>query len=297
MASGLGSAAVAEDNLSNKLESVAADWQIRGMAVAVVKDGQLVFVRGFGIRRLGSNLPVTAHTRFSIGSCTKSFTAAVLGTLVDQQSISWDDPVIRRLHGFEMPNADDTGRVTVRDLLAHRTGLSGGDLISWGSSFSRQEVVDRIRFLLPIAPLRSAFHYNNNIYGAAGEVAQATSGRTWDELVITGFLDPLEMTSTTTSISAIPAEAERASPHAAISGLLQPIPPINEDNIAAAGSIWSTATDMAQWMLMLLGDGELADRRYLAKTTLEEMWKLQTPMPLKDEWGRWPDSARPHFSG
>ena len=296
---GLGRAAGADEPqpLASALEDVITEWAVPGMAVTVVKDGIVVFAQGFGTRRIGSDLPVTPQTRFSIGSCTKAFTAAALATLVDQDRVAWDDPVVRHLNGFEMPDPSDTGHVTLRDLLAHRTGLFGGDLISWGSTFSRQELVERIRYLEQIAPLRTQFQYNNNVFAAAGEVASAVSGISWDEVVLTHLVEPLGMAATTTTIGAIPPEVDRASPHAIVGGSLQPIPPINEDNIAAAGSIWSTAEDMGRWMLMLLGEGTLGDQKILPEAVIADLWRLEMPIPLDEEWALWPVAARPHFSG
>lgn len=278
-------------------ETTLADWNVPGMGLAVVAGGEVVMAEGFGVRQVGRPEPATADTLFGIGSCTKAFTAAAIGLLVEDGRLHWDDPVIRYLHGFEMPDRSDSGRVTVRDLLGHRTGLSGGDLISWGSTFTRQQIVERIRFLAPAASLRSEFHYNNNTYVAAGELIPAVTGRSWDDVVASRLLTPLGMSHTVTGVGLIAADANRASPHALVDGALAAIPPMNEHNCAAAGAIWSSASDMARWIRMLLDGGSIDGRRILRRSTIDELWQVQIPIAAGQADEGAPPALHAHFAG
>ncbi len=283
--------------LESSIAEIASDWQVPGLAVAVVRRGEVILAAGFGVREVGSDLPVTSATLFSIGSCTKAFTAAAIGTLVEEERLNWDDPAIRYLDDFAMPDPADTGRVTVRDLLGHRTGLTGGDLISWGSSFSRREIVERVPYLEQTAPLRSEYHYDNNTYVAAGEVAAAVAGMSWDQLVSRRLLLPLAMDATVTTITAIADGADRASPHAVVNGELRPIAPMNEDNCAAAGSIWSSVDDMTRWMRMLLARGAWEGQTVLGAEAVDEMFQMQTPIRSEKSDTSLPPAVRPTFEG
>lgn len=283
--------------VESAIGEVLVDWQVPGMAVAVVRHGEVVLATGLGVRKLGTSEPVTPHTLFSIGSCTKAFTAAAVGTLVEEERLGWDDPVVRHLDSFVMPDPADSGRVTVRDLLAHRTGLSGGDLISWGSTFSRREIVERIHALRQSSPLRTEYHYDNNTYVAAGEVAAEVAGTSWDRLVADRLLGPLGMDATVTSITSISADADRAAPHAPVDGSMRPIEPINEDNCAAAGAIWSSVLDMTHWVRMLLDRGAWGGRTVLQSSTVDEMFQMQIPYRQTDTDESRPPVARPTFEG
>ncbi len=267
------------------------------MSVAVVQRGEVVLAAGFGLRQIHRPEPVSSTTLFSIGSCTKAFTAAVVGTLVEQERLRWDDPVVAHLSRFAMPDPAETARVTLRDLLAHRTGLTGGDLISWGSTFQRLEIVERLRYLDQAAPLRSEFKYNNNTYVAAGEVAAAAAGTSWDQLVKSRILGPLGMERTVTSITSIPPAADRATPHAVVNGVLLVVPAMNEDNCAAAGAIWSSATEMTHWVRMLLAHGVWGKRTVLGIETVDEMFRIHTPIRIDDSDEQLPLVARPTFEG
>jgi CubicO group peptidase (beta-lactamase class C family) len=285
------------DSLRVAIAEVVADWEVPGMAVAVVAADEVVLAEGFGVRETGRPEPVTPDTLFSIGSCTKSFTAAAIGLLVEEERVGWDDPAVRYLRGFAMPDPADTGRVTIRDLLGHRTGLAGGDLISWGSTFSRREIVERLRFLEPASPLRDAYHYGNNTYVAAGEVIPSVTGQSWESFVAERLLAPAGMTATVTGIGRIPAGADRATPHAEVAGRLAAIPPMNEDNCAAAGAIWSSASDMSRWIRLLLAGGVADGRRVLTPETIFELWQVQIPIPTDRHDELSSSELPPRFAG
>src|SRR4030095_5138898 len=150
-----------------------ADWGVPGVAVAIVKDDRVVFARGFGVRQLNKPAPVDEHTLFAIGSSSKAFTAASIAMLVDEGKLKWDDPATKYLPGFQLFDPYSTRELMVSDLLSHRSGLTRGDLIWYGSAYDRDEILRRVRYLKPSWSLRSRFGYQNIMYLAAGQIIPA----------------------------------------------------------------------------------------------------------------------------
>lgn len=254
-----------------------------GAAVAIVKDDRVIFARGYGVRELGKSEPVTTNTRFAIGSISKSFTATVLGSLVDEQKVAWDDHVTKYIPWFELYDPWVTHEYTVRDLLTHRSGLKdvAGGTIWYGTDYSREEVIRRIRMLKPVAPFRYTFAYQNWAYLVAGEVAHAAAGRTWDDLVRERILGPLAMTSTTTSIPLL--NTDIASPHSEVEGRLRVVPHRSYENVGPAGSIYSSVVDMAQYVRLHLNRGSVGATRIYSEAVAKQMFSpqmlYQVPLP------------------
>jgi len=191
--------------------------QTPGAAVAVVKNGTVLFARGYGVRKLGEPTPVDAHTLFQIGSNTKAFTTAALAILADEGKLSWDDPVTRLLPGFQLYDPYVTREFTIRDLVTHRSGLGlgAGDLLWFHSNYSRAEIAYRIRFARPVSSFRSQYAYDNVLYIVAGEVvgAGAGAGASWDDFVRQRIFAPLGMTETGTTTAYFISNANAAAPH------------------------------------------------------------------------------------
>jgi CubicO group peptidase (beta-lactamase class C family) len=276
-------------------------FDVPGMAVAIVKDGKVVLSKGYGVRKLGEATPVDENTLFGIGSNTKAFTAAALATLVDAGRISWDDPVFERLKGFEMYDPYVSKEMRIRDLLCHRSGLGlgEGDLMFWPhTTFTRDEVVYRLRFLKPATSFRSTYAYNNLMFVTAGQVVAEVSGVSWDEYVRQKILLPLGMKDTTTTPTAFKPGGDVASPHSKVDGKLQPIPFENLDNAGPAGSINSSVADMSKWLLLQLNHGTIpgTDTRIFSQETSREMWAQQMVAPTDDSPPELKNLQR-HFSG
>ncbi len=179
----------AQNTLPSDLDSYIArvlkTFEVPGLAVAIVKDGKVVLAKGYGVRKLGETTPVDEKTLFGIGSNTKAFTSAALATLVDEGKISWDDPVYQRLPGFQMYDPYVSHEMTIRDLLTHRSGmgLGEGDLLFWPhTTFTRDEIIYRLRFMKPASSFRSRFAYDNLLYIAAGQIIPAVTGQSWEDL-------------------------------------------------------------------------------------------------------------------
>lgn len=275
----------AQPNLDAVVESARQRFEAPGIAVAIVKDGQVVMAKGYGVRKLGDPAPVTPRTLFGIASNTKAFTAAALAILVDEGKLRWDDPVTMHLPAFQMYDPYVTREMTIRDLLTHRSGLGlgAGDLMYFPpTDLSREEVMRRVRFVKPSTSLRSRYAYNNLMFVAAGQVVAAVSGKSWDEFIRERILTPLQMTDTKTSIRDIPAGADVAWPHAKADGKMQAVPASNADNWAAAAALNSNVTDVAKWMILQLNQGKNGEQRLFSEAVAREMWTPQMLVPSRE---------------
>lgn len=273
------------------------DFNVPGMAIAVVKDGQVIMSKGFGVKDVSTKAPVDAQTQFAIASNTKAFTAAALAMLVDQGKIQWDDPVVKYLPYFQMYDPYVTAHMTIRDLLCHRSGLDtfSGDLIWYGSHHSREEVIRRASQLEPSFGFRAGYGYNNIHFIAAGEVVAAVSGMPWETFVEQNILRPSGMLKANTSITAFTPTSNKATPHNEVNGVNQPIDWVNWDNVGPAGSINAGVDEMSRWLLLQLGKGTLDGRTYWKEARTYEMWENNTPKPV----GKWQREHMPsrHFNG
>lgn len=261
-------------------------WEAPGLALAVVKDGEVILERGWGSRLAGTDDPVDENTVFAIASTTKAFTAATLGMLVDQGSLSWDDPVAEHLPGFQLRDPWATREITVRDLLSHRSGLPRGDHLWYLSPFEREEVLDRVRHLEPATSFRSSYGYQNIMFISAGEIVEARSGVSWDAFLRSRILDPLGMSRTSTSTSELSGSDNVASPHVRLDGAVVPVPWPDFDNLGGAGSINSSVHDMASWIRLQLAGGTLDERTFWSDSVAREMWEPNTVVPLGPETRR-----------
>jgi CubicO group peptidase (beta-lactamase class C family) len=269
------------------------DWEVPGVAIAVVKDDKIVLARGYGVRELGKPEPIDEHTLFAIGSSSKAFTAASIAMLVDEGKLKWDDPATKYLAGFQLYDPYATRELTVRDLLTHRSGLERGDLLWYASVYDRNEVLRRIRYLKPTWSLRSHFGYQNIMFLAAGQIVPSLTGKSWDDFVRERIFTPLGMTSSSTSIKALASSNDVATPHAKLDDKVEVIPWRNIDNIGPAGSINSNVVDMAQWLRMQLGGGVYQGKRLLSEAAVKEMQSPQTIIPLEGAMAKlYPDA---HF--
>jgi CubicO group peptidase (beta-lactamase class C family) len=273
----------AQDYVEKVVERTRKEFEVPGIAVAIVKDGNVVLAKGYGVRRLGEAAPVTAHSLFRIASNTKAFTAAALAMLVDEGKLRWDDAVIQHMPGFQMYDAYVTREMTVRDLLVHRSGLGlgAGDLMFFPTSdLSREEIVRRLRFIKPATSFRSRYAYDNLLYLVAGQLIAAVTGKSWGSFVQERIFTPLKMTSTNASTQALKAASDVAMPHATAGGKLEPLPLEGVDNHAPAGGINSCVADLAKWVTVQLNRGGMGSSRLFSEAQSKEMWSAQTIMPI-----------------
>ncbi|MCG3194972.1 MAG: D-aminopeptidase [Thermoanaerobaculia bacterium] len=265
------------EGLDAVLEKAVVDFQVAGLAIGAIQAQEIVLARGLGFRDFARKLPVTADTLFAIGSTTKAMTATLVAMLVDEGKLGWDDPVRTYLPWFALKDPSISERLTVRDLLTHRSGLPRHDLVWYNNNEgTRRQLVERLAHLDLTADLRATFQYNNLMYAAAGYLAGEVAGTTWEELMKTRLLAPLGMTRTTLSVVDSRKDPDYALPYGANEdGTPRPIPFRRTDLVGPAGSVSSSVNEMLLWLRFNLSRGKAGDRQLVDPTTLAEVWKPQ----------------------
>jgi CubicO group peptidase (beta-lactamase class C family) len=267
-----------------------ATWEVPGCAVAAVHDGKAVLAAGWGRRDLESGLPVTSGTLFAIGSTTKAFTAATVGALVDDGLLEWDRPLRDYLPGLRLHDPVVTERLTVTDLLSHRSGLPRHDLAHLGRpDLSREDFVGRLRFLPLSKDLREAFQYCNFGYLLAGHLVEVLSGIPWEEFLRSRLLTPLGMSRSNLSAQDMGADPDHATAYARRQGTVVQVPARPVTAMAPAGAINSCAADMARWLLAQLGGGQVDGTAVMSPGTLA---RQHAPHMLIPEDPAFPASTR-----
>ncbi len=296
-------------NFDARVEALMKTSEVPGAWVAIVEDGQVSHARGYGIRALGAAERVDADTLFQIGSTTKAFTAVALALLVEEGKLGWDDRVTDRLPWFQMYDPWVTREITIRDLLVHRSGLGPGqgDLMFVPSTdISRKDLVYRIRHLKPKTSFRSAYAYDNVLYAVAGQVVEEVSGQTWEDFVEARIFAPLGIKTAVTNDTDRLAAPNRAFPHGRL-GELRGVGAqqrLDENkvalgaNVGPAGAIATGANDMARWLQVQLGAGQLpgSEARLFTAESANEIWQTVVPVPIS----RFPPpltDAVPQFRG
>ncbi len=266
-------------NLDAYFAEALIEWNVPGMAVAIVQDGQVIFEKGYGLKDVNTAEAVDANTLFAVASNTKSMTAAALAILVDEKKIGWDDKVQKYLPWFELYDPYVSDNLTIRDLLCHRSGLAtfSGDLIWYGSDHSREEVLRRARHLEPKYGFREHYGYQNIMFLAAGEIIPVVTGQSWEDFVSERILTPLKMDNTLYSIKQFKAETNLAAPHNEVNGNNVAIEWVNWDNIAPAGAMISSVHDWSKWIEVQLGKGVYQGDTLWSSAQSHEMWSVQTP--------------------
>ncbi len=280
--------ATAPVDLDAYVNRVLRTFNVPGMAVTIVKDGKVLVARGYGVRTLGDSTRVNASTRFGIASNSKAFTATALAMLVDEGKVEWDAPVVTYLPQFALSDPYVTRQITVRDLLVHRSGLGlgAGDLLWWpASTYTRKQIMHRLRDIPLSTSFRSAYAYDNVLYLVAGEVIEAVSGKTWEDFIASRILTPLGMSQSTTRHSDAEAGGNVASTHAIVDGTLQRVKPLTSNNTNPAGGINTTADDVAKWLITQLDSGRTGATRLWSQRAQRTLWTGVTPMPFGPQPG------------
>ncbi len=270
------------NELSKYLDAARSEWNIPGMAVAVIADDKIVYQQGFGVANVETGEEVNAETIFGIASNTKAFTSAALAILVDRGTINWNDPVQNYLPWFKLYDPYVSANITIRDLLSHRSGLKtfSGDLIWYASAHSRRDILERAQYLEPQYGFREKFGYSNIMYLAAGQIVEAITDTTWEDFVSAEIITPLKMNRTTTSITQLSKFNNVAQAHNLVDEKNITIPWVNWDNIAPAGAINSSVSDVAKWIRLQLNQGVWEDQTIFTKEQSNKMWQQVTPLPI-----------------
>jgi len=262
--------------LQKYIEDAVNKFEVPGLAVGIFKDGEIVFNEGFGLRNSETKEAVTPETQFGIASCSKAFTAACLGILVDEGKIKWTDPVVKHYPKFKMYDPYITSEMQVQDLVCHRSGLQtfDGDLLWYGTNYTREDVVERIQFRENPYSFRSRFGYQNVMFIVAGELIKEVSGQSWDEFVKTKIFEPLHMTATSTTNSHFTTEMNVSAPH--LDGKAMPF--INYDNSGPAASMNTSVTDMMAWIETWLNKGSYKDNQIFSEDYFYKSTNTMTPL-------------------
>ena len=266
------------------VQQAVQDWRVPGLTVTVVKEGKVLFKKGYGIRELGHAEPVNTQTLFAMASTTKAMTAACIGMLVDEGKLKWDDPVANYLPDFMFYDPAVTREIRVRDLLIHNTGVGNADVLWAAMEVSSDEILHRVRLIKPTYSLRSSFIYQNIMYLAAGKVIEKVSGTPWDVFIRTRIFEPLGMSRTKALFKEI-TDGNRAKPHFEVNDTIRAVNSLKEeglvDAVGPAGSIWTCPDDVSAWMICMLDSsrystGGTGVKTLLKPATWAELFKPQT---------------------
>lgn len=258
-------------------------WHVPGLALAVVRNGKLVYIHGYGVRVLGRPGRTNPETLFTLGSLTKAFTAAALGRLVAAGKLRWSTPVHDELMGFRLKSAYVTQAITLRDLLTHRSGYCDPTAMWYTSYDTVKNVLGRLRYQKPTYPFRTHFCYNNTLYLAASQFIPAITGMTWNRYVRLDLFQPLHMKGTVTRQEALAGKPDVAAPYAVIGGRVTRIPRYwthNMDVFAPVGGINTSVLDMSHWLEMLMDHGRYDHKQVLAPSVIRA---IETPWMLIHE--------------
>ncbi|MEA1878450.1 MAG: serine hydrolase [Bacteroidota bacterium] len=300
-----------DELVANTMET----FDVPGIAVAVLKDGETILMKGYGVRSLDTKIPMDEKTLFGIASNSKAFTAAGLGILKQEGKLDWDDRVIDYIPEFRLYNPYVTDDFRIRDLLCHRSGmgLGAGDLMIWpdGTDFTRKDVINNLKYLKQVSPFRTKYDYDNLLYIVAGEIITKVSGMSWEEFIKEKILNPLGMKKSGASYLRLDDTSNVIAPHARVEGKVRVVSRTTNELMNAAGGIYSSVEDMGKWARYLLGVGAdshtssvgadspmspvRTDSRIgpyiISAQTIKELWTPQTIIPVRN-----PGSYNTHFA-
>ncbi|GAB3497957.1 serine hydrolase [Spirosoma knui] len=286
------------DSLDAYVKRGMADWQIPGLAIAIVKDGKVIVSKGFGVREVGKNEPVDENTLFFIASNSKLFTGSAMAKLEDEKKLSLNDKVTKYLPDYKLYNPAATQLVTLRDLLCHRLGTKTfqGDFTFWDSNLPRTEIVRRMRLLKPTGEFRQDYGYCNSGFVTAGEVLQKVVGQLWEQYVESSIIKPLGMTNTYMLTAGAENRPNIARPYTTSFGSLKRIPYDNIDNLAPAGSMVSCVKDLSKWLMMQLDSGRFGGKPVLPWSVVQKTRDANTLLGSRKS-GAFPTHVRTYGLG
>ena len=258
--------------LDTALEKLLTDWKVAGFAVAIVEKNKVIYSRGFGYRDHAAKKPVTPNTLFAVGSCTKAFTASLLGMLEKDGKLSPDKKAREYLPALHFFNNDMDEKITVRDMMSHRTGLPRHDY-SWYlfPAASRDSLLQRVQYQEPNAGIREVWQYNNFMFLAQGMIAEKISGRSWEENIKEKIFTPLGMNRSNFSVKDMEKNDDASFGY----GLrkdssIKKLDYFNIDGMGPAGSINSSVTEMANWVIAWINNGQWNGKEVLPASYIKE---------------------------
>ncbi|MDB5232271.1 MAG: serine hydrolase [Chitinophagaceae bacterium] len=279
------------NGIETELETILKECKAAGFAVAVIEKNNIVYIHGFGYRDIEKKLPVTANTLFPIGSCTKSFTAAMIGILENAKLVNLDQPVHNYFPTLSFYSDKMNSSITLRDMMSHRTGLPRHDA-SWVlfPTSSKDSLLQRIHYMEPAAELREKWQYNNFMYFAQGMLIEKQTGKSWDENIREKFFTPLGMQRTTTSLSQLQSDENAAAGYQLQNdSVIKRMDYHEVGTMGPAGSINSNVMDMARWVSTWMHGGIMGGTEIIPPSFVRQALSSQmiiTPaFPEKDNPG------------
>ncbi|MRR19307.1 serine hydrolase [bacterium] len=264
-------------------ERVMKEFNVPGIAVAVVKDDRVVHMKGYGVSSIATGQKTDEHTLFAIASNTKAFTVAALGILIDEGKLTWETKVIDIIPEFRLYNAYVTEDFNIKDLLSHRSGLGegAGDLMSWPDSamFTTTEIIHNLRFLKQVSSFRTKYDYDNLLYIVAGEVVARVSGMSWEEFVESRIMEPLGMPGSSASFKRLKERTNIIDAHVPVDGKLQVVAKQEGKIHNSVGGIYSNITDLSEWVMLQMNHGRYGqnlEKQIFSEEVHREMWTPQT---------------------
>ncbi len=276
------------DSMDSYIQRGLKDWNLPGLAIVIVKDGKVVWMKGYGVKDIQTNSPVDENTLFMIASNTKLFTGSSLAMLETQGKISLDDPITKYFPSYRLYDSASTRLVSIRDMLSHHIGTKTfeGDFTFWNTSLSREEIMRRMRFLKPPFHFRQEFGYCNSCFLTAGQIIPVVTGESWEQFVQRNFITPLEMHHTLVLSTGVAEQQNVATPYTtSFSDKLNKVPYDNWNNLAPAAAIVSNVNDLSHWLFMQLDSGryqgkEIIPWETLQKTRIANSWIRSKKSPV-----------------
>lgn len=263
-------------------DSVMKKGHVAGLSMGIIQDGKIIFNRGFGYSDIENKISCNETTLFAIGSCTKAFTTALLSILNDEQKFDWEKPVKQYVHEFSLKDNFAAEQANAIDICSHRTGLPRHDLIWYSSSLKRNELIGKINAMEFNKPFRTTWQYNNFMFLTAGVIAERIAGQSWEDLVQKKIFDPLEMKQSKIHFTDFTAADNKSKGYDYEDKKFNVKPYRNIDEMGPAGSIFSTSTDMLNWIQLLLNKGEFNGKKIISSEQIDWLTSPKMVMPASD---------------
>jgi len=262
------------DSLDIYVNRAMAKEQLPGLALCIVKDGRVVFMRGYGVKEHGKTGGVDENTLFMIGSNTKAFTSLAMAILQEEGMLTLNDQITKWLPEFKLENKLAGEQAIIRDVLSHRIGFRTfqGDFTYWKSNLTRSQVVEKMQFIKPAYPFRTIYGYCNAGFVVAGEIIPHASGKSWEDFLKERIFTPLNMNRTLALTKDMPGSENIAAAHDFMDYKITKVPYGLLDNLGPAGSICSSVSDMSKWVIMLLEKGMIDGRPVIPEKAIDQIW-------------------------